>query len=78
MIRIYVLTLEALISPPGIQFGNRLKVYGMERTICDMMSSRSRIDIQIFNYALKRFVRLKSVDYMLLMEYAKAFHVERG
>lgn len=59
-------------------FGNRIKVYGMERTICDMMRSRSRIDIQIFNDALKRFVRLKSVDYMLLMEYAKVFRVERG
>lgn len=57
-------------------FGNPIRVYSIERTICDLFRSKNRIDIQIFNEALKRFVKLKSVDYSLLMEYAKKLKVD--
>lgn len=57
-------------------FGNPIRLYNIERTICDIMRSKNRIDIQIFNEALKRFVKLKSVDYSLLMDYAKKLRVE--
>jgi predicted transcriptional regulator of viral defense system len=56
-------------------FGNAIKVYSVERTICDIMRSKNRIDIQILSEAMKRFVKLKSVDYTLLMEYAEKFKV---
>ena len=58
-------------------FGNQIMAYNVERTICDIIRSKSRIDIQIFNDALKRFVNKKSVDYTLLMKYAKDFKVEK-
>ncbi len=51
-------------------FGNTILAYNVERTICDILRSRNRIDIQLLNDALKRFVKLKSVDYSLLMDYA--------
>jgi predicted transcriptional regulator of viral defense system len=57
-------------------FGNVIKVYNVERTICDITRSKNRIDIQIFNEAMKRLVKMKSVDYLLLMEYAKKLKVE--
>jgi len=57
-------------------FGNPIRVYNVERTICDLIRSRSRIDVQIFNEALKEFVKLKSPDYSLLMDYAKKLKVE--
>lgn len=57
-------------------FGNPLKVYNVERTICDIVRSRSRVDIQILNEALKRFVKLKRADYSLLMDYAKELKIE--
>lgn len=57
-------------------FGNPIKIYNVERTICDVVRSKNRIDIQIFNEALKRFAKLKSVDYSLLMDYAKKLKVE--
>ena len=57
-------------------FGNPIKVYNVERTICDIVRSRSRVDIQILNEALKRFVKLKRADYSLLMDYAKEFKIE--
>jgi predicted transcriptional regulator of viral defense system len=58
-------------------FGNSIKVYNIERTICDIIRSRNRIDGQILNQALKEFVKLKSVDYSLLVNYAKKLKIER-
>ncbi|MBF4692250.1 type IV toxin-antitoxin system AbiEi family antitoxin domain-containing protein [Fusibacter ferrireducens] len=57
-------------------FGNEIRVYNIERTICDIIKSRSRIDIQILNEALRRYVKIKSSDYFLLMEYAKKLKIE--
>ena len=56
--------------------GNPIKTYNIERTVCDIIRSRSRIDIQILNEALKRFVKLKSSDLSLLMDYAKKLKID--
>lgn len=58
-------------------FGNPIRVYNIERTICDCVRSRNRIDVQILNDALKRYVRLKSTDFGLLMDYAKIFKADK-
>lgn len=58
-------------------FGNEIKVYDVERTICDILRSRERIDIQIVNEALKRYVKLKNADFSRLSEYAKEFRVDK-
>lgn len=57
-------------------FGNTIKVYNIERTLCDILRSRNRIDIQIFSDALKKVVKIKSLDYNLLLEYARKLNVE--
>ena len=57
--------------------GNTLSIYNVERTICDILRSRNRIDIQIFSDALKRVAKKKNLDYALLMEYAKKLNVEK-
>ncbi|MBN2651464.1 MAG: type IV toxin-antitoxin system AbiEi family antitoxin domain-containing protein [Spirochaetales bacterium] len=57
-------------------FGNQIKVYNIERTICDIVKSRNRIDIQILSDALKRYANNKSSDYSLLMDYAKKLNTE--
>lgn len=56
--------------------GNPIRTYNVERTICDLIRSRSRIDIQILNDALKRFAKLKSADHSLLMDYARKLKIE--
>ena len=56
--------------------GNPIRTYNVERTICDLIRSRSRIDIQILNDALKRYVKLKSADHSLLMDYARKLKIE--
>jgi predicted transcriptional regulator of viral defense system len=56
--------------------GNPLRVTGLERTIVDILRSRSRIEDQILFDALKRYVRLKSKNIELLYRYAEQFRVQ--
>lgn len=56
--------------------GNPIKIYSIERTICDLIRSRSRIDVQILNDALKRFAKLKSADHSVLMDYAIKLNID--
>lgn len=56
--------------------GNPIRTYILERTICDLIRSRNRIDVQILNDAVKRFVKIKSADYSILMDNAKKLRVE--
>ena len=58
-------------------FGNAINIYNVERTICDILRSRNRIDIQIFSDALKKVTKKKNLDYALLVKYAKKFNVEK-
>lgn len=56
--------------------GNMIPMYDMERTICDLMRSRSSIEAQDFNSALKAYVSRKDKNLNRLMEYAKLFRVD--
>lgn len=58
-------------------FGNAVYVYDAERTICDLIRSRSGIEMQIFQDALKQYAKRKDKDLRKLMRYAKMFHVEK-
>lgn len=64
------------VSTHETSFGNPIQVYNLERTICDIIRSRNRMDDQIFNSALRKFVQVQSTDYSLLMEYARALKLE--
>ncbi|MCL5982537.1 MAG: type IV toxin-antitoxin system AbiEi family antitoxin domain-containing protein [Firmicutes bacterium] len=57
--------------------GHALRAYNPERTICDLLRSRSNIEIQDLQAAIKDYVRLKEKNIPLLMRYAKAFSVEK-
>lgn len=57
--------------------GHILRVYNPERTICDMIRSRSNIEIQDLQTAIMEYVRLKGKNIPLLMRYAKALSVEK-
>ena len=58
-------------------FGHTVPVYDKERTICDLLRSRSRIESQVFQEALKQYARRKDKDLRTLMQYAALFHVEK-
>ena len=57
-------------------FGNEVSIYNPERTICDMIRSRSQMDSQVYTDGLKEYVKRRDKDLTLLMEYARIFHVE--
>ncbi len=58
-------------------FGIPFPVYDMERTICDLLRNRNNIEVQVFQDALKQYVRRKDKNLRTLMKYASMFHVEK-
>ena len=58
------------------QFGNVVKAYDMERTICDIIKYKKYMDIQVFTYALKEYVKNKNKNINKLIDYAKKLRVE--
>jgi predicted transcriptional regulator of viral defense system len=58
-------------------FGNPIKVYDMERTICDCLRSRNKLDIAIVTDAIKRYVKRKDKNLNQLMQIAEMFKVTK-
>lgn len=61
------------VRSPG---GNNIKVYNMERTLCDILRKRSGVDAGIIVEAFKRYAVRSDKNIPLLSEYAKKFRVE--
>ena len=57
-------------------YGYIVPMYDLERTICDLIRSRSWFEIQDFRTALKTYVKRQDKDLNRLMRYAESFHVE--
>ena len=79
---IQVFTIKSELHGVGITtaqtpFGHTVPVYDMERTVCDLLRSRSRIEIQTFQGALKAYARRKDKHLRTLMQYAGMFRVEK-
>lgn len=55
--------------------GNPIKVYDLERTLCDILRG-SGSDIQIVNEAMKRYATSKEKDIHKLMQYAEKLRVK--
>jgi len=56
---------------------NLVNTYSMERTICDVVRSRNRIDSEIVTTALKRYARRKDKNIHQLIKTAKQFGVAK-
>lgn len=54
-----------------------VKVYNLERTICDIIRDRNKIDLQIFNTAINEYMKRKDKNLILLSEYAKKFKIDK-
>lgn len=57
-------------------FGNTVRAYDMERTICDILRYKDMMDVQIFQYAMKEYMVSTYKNLNHLMEYAKRFQIE--
>jgi hypothetical protein len=56
---------------------NELKVYNLERTICDVIRNRNRMDIQFINNAIKNYVIHKDRNLDQLYKYANLFKIQK-
>lgn len=69
---LYEIGIERITSP----WGNMVNVYSMERTLCDILRPRSRVDMNVTAEAFKRYVKRKDRNLPQLSEYSEQFKVE--
>ena len=56
--------------------GTSIKIYNLERTICDIIRDKNKIDPQIFNTAMKGYSKINNKDFYLLSKYAKELKIQ--
>jgi len=59
------------------KMGCMVTVYNIERTICDVLRSRNRMDSQTVAEAMKGYAARKDINWYLLSEYARIFKVTK-
>lgn len=69
----YDMGITTAVTPAG----HPVKVYDMERTICDVIRRRPEMDIAVFTYAVKQYARHRKKDISTLMSYAEKMHIEQ-
>ncbi len=67
----YPLGITTLSSPSG----NSIKAYDIERTLCDMVKTRHKGDVQVVNQAMRMYAGSREKDIARLMKYAEALRV---
>ncbi len=58
-------------------FGNTVRCYNIERTICDFLRSRNRCDEEMVISAVKNYAAFKEKKMNLLADYARHLRVEK-
>ena len=57
--------------------GNPVRVYRIERTLCDILKERNHTDVYVIAEAFKQYLSSEHTELELLFEYAKKFRVEK-
>lgn len=58
-------------------YGNKVRVYDIDRTICDIVQRKDELDIQVFQTALKNYMIGNKKNIHHLMAYAHLMGIER-
>lgn len=58
------------------EYGNVIRAYGLERTLCDLVRGQGTPEAQLVIPAMKAYVRSRGCDPMKLVTYARALGVE--
>ncbi|MBI9095758.1 MAG: AbiEi antitoxin N-terminal domain-containing protein [Sphaerochaeta sp.] len=56
--------------------GNPIQAYDIERTLCDMVKTRHKADIQVVNQAMRMYAGSRDKDIARLMDYADRLRVK--
>ncbi len=57
-------------------FGNKIRLYNLERTLCDIVKGNNNCDIQIVNQAMKKYAAFKGKNISRLLQYAEQLRVK--
>ena len=69
--------LELGLAAVRTPYGNEVRAYDLERTLCDVVRGRRVVDTQVVNPAMKQYARSDGKDVRKLLGYARALGVER-
>lgn len=69
--------LELGLETVKTSYGNKVRAYDLERTLCDIVRGQRVIDVQVVNPAMKQYVRSSERDIQKLLNYARALGVEK-
>ena len=70
---IYELGLTEVKTP----FGNIVRVYDLERCICDIIRSKNRMDFNLVKSCVKKYIKRKDKDFVKLYLYAEKFGIKK-
>jgi predicted transcriptional regulator of viral defense system len=63
------------VSYKNTPLGAKVRVYNLERTVCDIIKDKDSIDIEIRNKAIKNCIKSKEFNASLMFEYAKKMKI---
>ena len=69
---IYELGLTEIKTP----MGNNVRVYDMERCICDIIRSKNRMDLEHVKYSIREYLKRKDKNLIKLSNYAKKMGIK--
>ena len=55
--------------------GNIIRVYDLDKTICDIIKNKKKIDAEIYNKAIREYFYSKKKNTLKLYEYAKKMNI---
>lgn len=58
------------------QMGNSVRVYDVERCICDIIRSKNRMDSEHVKYSIRAYLKRKDKDLVKLSNYAKEMEIK--
>ena len=57
--------------------GNNVKVYDMEKTICDLVKNKVHIESEVYIKAIRKYIRKKDKNIFKLFKYARIMKIEK-
>ena len=70
---IYELGLTEVETP----MGNKVRVYDIERCICDIIRSKNRMDLEHVKYSIREYIKRKDKNLMKLSKYADKMGIKK-
>ena len=58
------------------KFGNKVKAYDLERSICDIIKFRKRLDLDMVKYSIKKYLKSNKRNMKKLLEYAEKLGIK--